>query len=486
MSFIENIKEKYNGLSLPLKASIWFLICNLLLKGISFISTPIFTRVLPPSEYGLLATFMTYQDLILTLSTWQIALSAYQKGIYKFKYDLKFFSGVVQIFSNLLTIVFFLLVFVFFQYFSSYTGMDFLSAVCLCLYMLLEPSFSCWLIHSRSNYKYKNAVIMTFLQSVLTVIIPLYVVVNIDCSAVARFRSSLFISCILYSYFYVKQLYIKQICQNIKRGIRYCKYIISYQVPIVIHAISYTVLAQADRLMIGSMVGNEEVAYYTIAYNIGAIALIVQTSISQALIPWRFEKLQNRAYGDIFKYTRIIVAAMGGLILSFILISPEVVKMMFTENYYEAVWSIPPVSVGMFFVFLYSMFVWVENYYEKTSYVALVSVVCSFINVILNYVSIPFFGYIACGYTTAISYMCFGLGHYYFMKKACKASGVYEDIYDIRSFLFISVVVVLLSLVITSLYPYIWIRYMLVTFLLIVVYIRKKDIISVCKFFREK
>lgn len=481
MKIFRYLKKKYNGFSLLLKASIWFAICNISLKGISFISTPIFTRVLPPDEYGVLATFLTYQDLILTLATWQIALSAYQKGLYKFKNDLKFFSGVVQIFSNLLTIVFFLFVFVFFQYFLSYTGMDFLTAVFLFLYMLLEPSFSCWLIHSRSNYQYKNAVIMTFLQSVLTVIIPLYVVMYIDCSAVARFRSGLLISCIIFSYFYIKQLCIKQLLSNIKKVVMYGKYIINYQFPIVIHALSYTVLAQADRLMIGGMVGNEEVAYYTISYNIGAIALIFQTSISQALIPWRFEKLQNKDYESIFKYTRIIVAAMGGLILCFILIAPDVVKLMFTENYYEAVWSIPPVAVGMFFIFLYSMFVWVENYYEKTSYVALVSVVCGLINIVLNYISIPIFGYISCGYTTAISYICLSVGHYYFMKKACSSSGVYEDIYDIRSFCMVSIAVVFLSLFITSLYSYIWVRYMFIVFLFTVIYIKKKDIVFVGK-----
>lgn len=44
--------NKYENLSAPVKASIWFTICNVVQKGIALISTPIFTRIMTTQQYG--------------------------------------------------------------------------------------------------------------------------------------------------------------------------------------------------------------------------------------------------------------------------------------------------------------------------------------------------------------------------------------------------------------------------------------------------
>lgn len=41
---------KYNNLSKPLKASLWFFVLNILFKWI-FLTLPIFSRLMTPTEY---------------------------------------------------------------------------------------------------------------------------------------------------------------------------------------------------------------------------------------------------------------------------------------------------------------------------------------------------------------------------------------------------------------------------------------------------
>ena len=41
-----NITSKYRSLSVQAKAALWFTICSFLQKGISFITVPIFTRLI--------------------------------------------------------------------------------------------------------------------------------------------------------------------------------------------------------------------------------------------------------------------------------------------------------------------------------------------------------------------------------------------------------------------------------------------------------
>ena len=47
-----NITSKYRSLSVQAKAALWFTICSFLQKGISFITVPIFTRLMSTEEYG--------------------------------------------------------------------------------------------------------------------------------------------------------------------------------------------------------------------------------------------------------------------------------------------------------------------------------------------------------------------------------------------------------------------------------------------------
>ena len=46
-----NITSKYRSLSVQAKAALWFTICSFLQKGISFITVPIFTRLMSTEEY---------------------------------------------------------------------------------------------------------------------------------------------------------------------------------------------------------------------------------------------------------------------------------------------------------------------------------------------------------------------------------------------------------------------------------------------------
>ena len=66
----------YQKLSLPARAAVWFGISQFLHRGISMLTTPFFTRLLPTEEYGLASTFVSWENILLIL----IAGSSY-KGV---------------------------------------------------------------------------------------------------------------------------------------------------------------------------------------------------------------------------------------------------------------------------------------------------------------------------------------------------------------------------------------------------------------------
>ncbi len=56
-AMVSKALKKYRSMPVQAKASIWFVICSFLQKGISVITTPIFTRLLNKFEYGRYNTF---------------------------------------------------------------------------------------------------------------------------------------------------------------------------------------------------------------------------------------------------------------------------------------------------------------------------------------------------------------------------------------------------------------------------------------------
>ena len=65
---LNKIKKFYNNMSIATKAALWFVFCNIMQKGISTITVPLFTRLLTTAEYGTYSLYISWFN-ILTIVT---------------------------------------------------------------------------------------------------------------------------------------------------------------------------------------------------------------------------------------------------------------------------------------------------------------------------------------------------------------------------------------------------------------------------------
>ena len=136
---------------------------------------------------------------------------------------------------------------------------------------------------------------------------------------------------------------------------------------------------------------------------------------------------------------------------------------MFTPpEYHSSIWVVPPVALSSFIMCLYQFFVNIEFYYEKNKFVMIASIMVAILNIVLNLIFIPIYGFIAAAYTTLVSYICFAIAHYIFMMKIYKETTTDVSVYNGRQFFFISSVMMLLSTLFLVLYKMIVIRYILI------------------------
>ena len=110
--------------------------------------------------------------------------------------------------------------------------------------------------------------------------------------------------------------------------------------------------------------------------------------------------MDNDDLMGITEVTEKSVMGFGLLCMAESLIAPEIMMVMGPEAYSSGVYAIPPVVGAIFVSCLYNIFASIEFYNKKTSFITLASITAALLNLILNLILIPIFGFVAAGYTT--------------------------------------------------------------------------------------
>ena len=109
---MSKLLRKYKALPLQIRAASWFLLCAFLQRGIAFITTPIFTRLLTEAEYGQYNVFQSWYSIISVFVGLCLYYGMFLQGLVKFEEDRARFVSSMQGLSLTLvalwTVIFFL------------------------------------------------------------------------------------------------------------------------------------------------------------------------------------------------------------------------------------------------------------------------------------------------------------------------------------------------------------------------------------------
>lgn len=458
MNYLRKIINFYKNLPLPAKASFWFLVCSFLQKAISTITTPIFTRLLSVSEYGQYSIFNSWLQILTPIFCLNLFSGVYSQGIVKFESDRNKFSSSLQGLCFTLSLIWFVIYCSMKNFWNSLFSLNTTQMVSMFIIIWVTASFNFWSVDQRVDFKYRNLVLLTLISSILQPIVSIIFIINSEDKVDARIvgmamvQSALYIGTFFYQMFKGKRFFSK----------RYWLYALKFNVPLLPHYLSLTLLSSSDRIMINNMVGAKEAGIYNLAYSISMIMSMFNTALLQSIEPWIFKKLKERNLQDIAKiaYPSFVLIAVINLIL--ILFAPEIVSIFAPKEYQGAIWSIPAVALSVFFTYLYTFFAAFEFYFEKTNYIAGATIIGAMINIGLNFIFINIFGYIAAGYTTLLSYILFAIFHYHFMQKICDTSLEGVRPYSLKFILCLSFLSVGIGFLIMLTYNYIILRYGLI------------------------
>lgn len=473
----EKLINKYNLISKEAKASILLTICGFLQKGISLIIVPVYTRIMPTEAYGEYSVFLSWFELVsifVTLNTWNYFL---MNGMTKYSDNVDKFISSLQGLSTVLTMAWFLIYLVFNELWERMTGLSFVVMVVMFAEFFTMPSFQYWCQRKRYEYDAKSVLIITLVLYILFPLISIPYILMAEQKGTAAIIGRAVVSSVVYL-FPLISIWRKGKCWFNKE---YWRNAFKFSVPLIPHFLALMILNLSDRIMIERLCGETEAAFYSVAYSAGSVLLIINSSILGSFIPYTYQSIKSNNVQNIKKKASLLLMIVGGLNILLILMAPEAISLLAPDDYMEAIYVIPPVALSNVFLFLFNLFANIEYYYEQTKQIAVVSVVCALINVVLNYICIPHYGFIAAGYTTLFCYILYSILHYCFMRRACRKFMKECQVYDTGTLVKISIMMVIIGIGVIRLYDYMMIRYMLLIAVVIVGIVKRRWIIASVK-----
>lgn len=462
-----------NNINIQVKASIWYTICNFYQKGISFIVVPIYTRLLTTAEYGQWSVFQSWRDILIIFASLNLYCGVYTKTLVDIKKeDRDYYTASMQGLGTIFTLGFAIIYLCFSPSFLRLLELNTQEMWLLILYFVLYPAFSFWSTRQRVEYKYREMVFVTIVVSILTPVISLLLLFTTSLRSGALIYGYLLVQCGIGGIFYVLQ-FIKGRC-FFDKG--YWKYALKFNIPLIPHYLSLIVLAQSDRIMIKYFCSNSDAGIYSFAYQIASALGIFITAINGSRVPWTYEKLKAKNFSRLKPIANALSILMGILVVALSLVTPELIAILGTQKYLRAEMVIPIVALGVYFTFCYDLFCTVEFYFGATNYVMIASVTGAILNIILNWIFIPIYGFIAAAYTTLICYILFMLAHCFFMNKTLKKEHIYESVYDLKRIFIISIITCIFTILCMLIYSLWFVRYGIVIVVLILLFINRNKI----------
>ncbi|MCI7264082.1 MAG: oligosaccharide flippase family protein [Eubacterium coprostanoligenes] len=478
MNKLKNLFNKYKTSPIQVRASFWFLICGILQNGLSVITLPIFTRLLSTEQYGLSSTYFAWYDLIVVICTLRLSYGAFDKGMIKYENDRDKFESAILGLTTTISVCVLIIFLIFHKTIEKLLGMSFILCFSLFACQIFAPALLFWTARNKYEYKYKKFTIVTLLTSVICTFSNLIAVLFIHYDrGITKILSYQVIWCCVYLFFYI---YI--FCKGktfFKKDV--WKYALKFNLPLIPYFLSTLVLDKADRMMIGNFCGNSYVALYSVSYNLGRLMVLFTAAIDATVTPWIYSKLKSGEFKSSKKISFFIIVLFMLLATMFMLFAPELIYLLAAPEYKEAVYIIPPVITSYFFVMLYEIISKIEFYYEKTKTVAIITVLAAVLDIILNYIFIPKYGYLAAGYTTLASYVFMAIGHFIASKKIAKEKQIYDKIYPWKAFFILSCIIILITIAVNIIYSYSTIRIIILMLLVFILLLNYKKVISIFK-----
>lgn len=427
-------------------------VANMISLFVGMVIIPLITRILTVEEMGITMTFLSTRNTMVIL--FSLAVYAYvNKAMLEFKGEKKNYIFTIIVFCTVFCLIAFCVLHFFQGILQSLFSLDdflfhwlFVSCYILAVYNIANS-------YCAFHNQYIRVALMVLALGTLSPIASvafayLLPVRKYIGRVIGMDMAYMIVSIIvLVGLFFTPRKRIKG---------RYVMRTLRFTIPIIPHLLSQMVLTQCDLIMINYFEGKEKAGIYSMGHTIGFLALTAMTQIMVAWSPWVYRRFEEKNIKAVYDNSKLVILLGTYISLGLLTVSTEVIQVFLTKAYLSCIFIVPLLVVAMYFQFIYMFFYDVEYYNKMAYWIAIASIAASFLNLLLNWIFIPRFGYMAACYTTVTSYLILLLLNYLF----CQRVDV-RKIYDIRYMFFWAVLIIMYAVLMITFRQWVVPRYLL-------------------------
>jgi len=428
-------------------------------------------------QYGQYTVYSSWSSLLTIFITLNLAYGTFSTAMVKFKKKRNEYTSSIGGIFMLCGIIFLLIYFPLHEQWNILFELPTFLVVIMIVEIISMGATDCWLEKRRFEYKYKSVIGMTLAKTVISPVLAFGLVLISEEKGYARIIGYAFVNIVfgliimIYNFYKGKTFFDKV----------FWKYAFSFNLPLLPYYISQMIFNTSDRIMISHYCGQDKAAIYGVAYSLSILLTFVINAINSSYAPWFFERLET-GNGNANKRVSLnlsIIVALG--LWGIIAIAPEFIAIMAGNDYIEGVWAVPPVAASMLLLFYTQLFDRVLFFYEKKYLLILGGIVPSIVNLLLNFIFIPIYGFVAAAYTTLISYIIFVIINYFTMKKTLYNKGNKDDLYDIKKLIILFIIFCMGTMLMMLLYNSRLFRYAIIFAICLIIIVKNKKIIGALK-----
>lgn len=469
---VRNLLSRWRGIPVQVKASVAYTVCNIVQKSLSFITLPLFTRLLTTEQYGQYSVYASWSAILTIFITLYLASGSFFKAMVKFEDDRQRYLASVQNITVVLALVFLGIYFPFRQQWNWLFGLP-TELVCVMVVEILgQFALSCWYGVKRFEFKYKGVIAVTLATSIAMPAIALALVLNSQERGYARIVGYASVTIVV-----GLTLFIIGLVRG-KGGFekKYWRFALGFNLILIPYYLSQVLFNQSARIMIEKLVGLDEAGFYGLAQSLALMLNFVLNAINDSYVPWFYGKIKEGKEQENRSAATGIALLMAFLLMGIIALAPEFILIMAGREYMAAVWVVPPVTMSVLLLFYSQLFINVEFYYEAKLPLVLGSIGAAVLSVVLNWLLIPVFGFVVAGYSTLLSYVAFAVANYFTLRSIAKKNNFSMEAFDLKALIWLFIGFAALSFTAMALYNLPVARYAIVAVVLLALAIRFKQV----------
>ncbi len=197
------------------------------------------------------------------------------------------------------------------------------------------------------------------------------------------------------------------------------KKMLRYSLPIMIGGLAFVTNENLDKLILGDLLGKEEMGIYAACYKLGVFMTLYIMAFRLGAEPFFFNQSTKDNAQETYATVLTWFTILGAFFMIFIVVFIDFFAGLLLGNsiYFKALQIVPIILLANLFLGIYNnLSIWYKLT-DKTAYGMYFSVFGACITIALNLLLIPIIGFIASAWATLCTYATMVFLSYFFGKK---------------------------------------------------------------------